>query len=164
VLDVLCSESKKPIAATKTNTMIEETKVQKEVVERRKICDVCGNEITSTMACSRAVCEYCGKDLCENCIGHEDSTYGDYRTVYCKRCWEIGERYRPQIEALDERRDKLYESWRDECKHPIEPTDEPATKEYTMKRRWNHDEHNNTRRHDTQHRYNATCFLLSMWT
>ncbi len=96
--------------------MIEETKTQEEVIKRHKFCDVCGNEISSTMACSRAVCECCGKDLCEKCIGHEDSSCGDYRIVYCKRCWEIGEPYRAVIDELENRIECGYADWQNACR------------------------------------------------
>lgn len=61
-------------------------------------------------------CTYCKKDLCENCIGHEDCTPGDYRDVFCKKCWEIGNEYRPVIGELNARVDALYKEWQDKCK------------------------------------------------
>ena len=92
------------------------TKITKEVDERHKFCDICGDEISIGLACSVARCMYCGKDLCEEHIGHEEDTYSDYRTVYCKNCWKLGESYRPRIEELQNEITFLYKKWQDDCK------------------------------------------------
>ena len=89
--------------------------VNKEVMETHKFCDVCDKEITMGLACSAAKCEQCGKDLCESCIGYEECSCGDYRTVYCKRCWDIGCSYRKVIKYLEDEIDCLYKEWKDEC-------------------------------------------------
>jgi len=99
--------------------MIKENKILKETTERHKFCDVCGKEISIGLACSAAHCEYCKKDLCEECIGHEEDTWGDYRQVYCKQCWEIGNYYRPLIEKIEKELDQLYQDWQNECKQKI---------------------------------------------
>lgn len=91
-------------------------KVMKEVPEPHRYCDICDNEITIRLACSTARCTYCRKDLCENCIGNEEETPGDYRVVYCKNCWKLGEGYRPRIEELQTRIERLYKEWQDKCK------------------------------------------------
>ena len=96
--------------------MIKEKTILKETTIRHKYCDECKSEINIGLACSKAVCEYCRKDLCEECIGYEYETGGDYRTVYCKSCWEIGETYRPTIEKLHNEIDNLYEEWQLLCK------------------------------------------------
>lgn len=93
-----------------------ETKIQEEMIENHKFCDVCGAEIRIGLACSAAYCMYCRKDLCENCIGHENSTMVDYRDVYCKQCWELGKQYRPIIEELHLKIESLYKEWQDKCK------------------------------------------------
>lgn len=95
--------------------MIKETKIQTEVIEKHKFCDVCGVEIRRDLACTVARCWYCKKDLCEKCIGYEESDGSDYRTVYCKRCWEIGEHYRPLIEELGTKIEQLYTEWTNKC-------------------------------------------------
>ena len=95
--------------------MIREKTVLKEFIERRRFCDVCGDGINITMACSKAKCEYCKKDLCEKCIGHEESSCGDYREVYCQRCWDIGNAYRPTIEEAEAKIDEMYAKWRELC-------------------------------------------------
>ena len=97
--------------------MIKETAIQKEAIERHKFCDVCGIEITIGLACSSAECNLCGKDLCENCIGNEEETHGDYRSVTCKKCWEIGNQYRPAIKSHHEIIDELYAEWRFKCEN-----------------------------------------------
>jgi hypothetical protein len=97
--------------------MIKETKVLKESVVYHKYCDECGKEIPIGLVCSKASCEYCGKDLCDKCIRHEDDTFGDYRTVWCKSCWELGNEYRPKIEELENEIHRLYEEWKNKCKN-----------------------------------------------
>jgi len=96
--------------------MIKEKVILKETKIRKKYCDECNTEIRIGLACSKAVCEYCGKDLCDKCIGHEDYSGGDYRIVYCKNCWEIGDKYRPIIEKLNNEIDNLYKEWQSLCK------------------------------------------------
>jgi len=96
--------------------MIKETKTLKETTERHKYCDDCGTEIRIGLACSKAVCEYCKKDLCNKCIGHESDSWGDYRVVYCKTCWELGNEYRPIIEQKENEIEKLYDQWKSLCK------------------------------------------------
>lgn len=95
--------------------MIKEKKVNKEVIERQKFCDVCGKEITIGLRCSVARCEYCKKDLCSECIGHEYETGGDYRVVYCESCWKIGDEYRLIIEDLEAQIRNLYSEWWGRC-------------------------------------------------
>jgi hypothetical protein len=95
--------------------MIKETKIQKETIILHKYCDVCGEEIEHSLACMAATCEYCGNDLCEKCIGHEEETGSDYRIVWCSSCWQIGNEYRPMIKALAEEVEMLYKKWRSRC-------------------------------------------------
>jgi hypothetical protein len=97
--------------------MVKEEKILTQTTKYRKYCDDCGKEITRGLACSVALCEYCKKDLCEKCIGYEEETWGDFRTVYCKTCWELGNEYRPKIEELHNEIDKLYKEWQDKCKN-----------------------------------------------
>jgi hypothetical protein len=54
--------------------MIKEDKILKETAVTHRYCDECEKELHWGLACSKAQCEYCGKDLCEKCIGHEEST------------------------------------------------------------------------------------------
>lgn len=96
--------------------MIKEEIITKQHTIRKKYCDECETELKRGLACSVAKCEYCRKDLCDKCIGHEDYSGGDYRIVYCKTCWEIGESYRPTIEKYHNEIDKLYDEWQTKCK------------------------------------------------
>jgi len=95
--------------------MIKEIKIPSEKVERYKFCDICGIEIHIGLECSKAKCHYCKKDLCEKCIGHEEETGGDYRDVWCKKCWTIGNNFRPTIEDLNLKITALYNKWRKQC-------------------------------------------------
>ena len=72
-------------------------------------CDDCGKKLHWSLQCSAAICEYCRKDLCEECIAHENNTTGDYREVYCKRCWGIAQPYLIKIARLEVEQEKLYE-------------------------------------------------------
>lgn len=96
--------------------MIKEEKITQEVIIKHKHCDVCETEIHHSLACSVAQCEICGKDLCDQCIGHEEYNTGDYRTVYCTKCWDIGEKYRKKMIILVNEIDELSEKWHNECK------------------------------------------------
>ena len=100
--------------------MIKETKVLKESAEKHKFCDVCGVEINIGLSCSAAHCMYCRKDLCEKCIGHEEDDVSDWRMCWCKRCWDIGENYRPLIENLNTHIKVLYKEWQSKCKEEEE--------------------------------------------
>ena len=96
--------------------MLKQEKQVKEITIKRRYCDDCTNELNHTMACSVAQCEICRKDLCEKCIGFEDNTTGDYRTVYCKKCWTIGEEYRTLIDIHESEIEGLYNEWHEKCK------------------------------------------------
>lgn len=89
--------------------------VKKDVEETHKVCDICGNQIQIGLACSSIKCQQCKRDLCEECIGHEESTPGDYRYGYCKDCWDIGQEYLLKIEKLSMRIDNLHHCWNREC-------------------------------------------------
>lgn len=100
--------------------MIKKNVIMKEVPEYQKFCDGCGILIQIGMACSKAKCEYCGKDLCEKCIGHEAPTFGDHREVYCKSCWSIGDKYRDKIAELEAQIESLYGEWMNDIKMETE--------------------------------------------
>ncbi len=96
--------------------MIKITYTTREVPERHKFCDTCGVEIHIGLECSKAKCECCGKDLCAEHIGHEVDDGSDYRTVWCEICWNLGAKYRVEIEKLQVRIDELKAEWLKECK------------------------------------------------
>ena len=85
--------------------------ITKEVEKTTKVCDVCGDEIHMGLTCSAIKCGQCKKDLCEKCIGHEDETGGDYRHGYCKKCWEIGQKYLAEIERLSDAIANTHDCW-----------------------------------------------------
>jgi hypothetical protein len=99
----------------KGEMMIKTIKKKEEIEYNEKYCDECGAKIRIGLACCSARCEKCNKDLCEKCVGHEESTYGDYREVYCKSCWAIGKEYVSKIELLRDDIGKLYEEWKIKC-------------------------------------------------
>ena len=93
-----------------------EIKVMKEVIEQHRYCDVCGDEINISLTCNFIRCMYCGKDLCDKCISHEENNYGSHRIVYCKKCWDLGEGILGKIEKLHNKIESLYQEWQDLCK------------------------------------------------
>jgi hypothetical protein len=93
--------------------MIKVEKRNKEVIVKHKYCDDCGVEIVKG---GRIKCQICGKDLCDKCVGYEIYESGDNRTVYCSKCWSIGEKYRKEIETLENKIDQLSDEWINKCK------------------------------------------------
>jgi hypothetical protein len=89
--------------------MIKKITTTKEIVENHKYCDVCEAEIRIGLACSKATCEYCGKDLCDKCIAFEDYTWWDGREVYCEKCNNLRLEYTPKILELQSKIDQLEE-------------------------------------------------------
>lgn len=94
--------------------MIKKVEELKTVTINHKYCDICGNEISRVYSNIR--CEICGKDLCDKCVGYEVNTMGDYREVYCKKCWGLGTEYRSKIELLENQIEILTDQWYSECK------------------------------------------------
>lgn len=82
--------------------------------KRENHCGVCGAEMSSA-ASSSLHCECCGRVLCNSCVAHEKEGSIIYRVVWCKDCWEIGGRYRFEIEGLRDRIDGLYGVWKGAC-------------------------------------------------
>ena len=89
--------------------------VQAKTTRIEIICDDCGKKIHWDLQCSVSRCEYCNKDLCEKCIAIEKPTDGDYREVYCKRCWDIAKPYHEKIVELEVEIDSLYDRCNTEC-------------------------------------------------
>ena len=87
-------------------------KIDKTVTYR--LCDYCNTNIDHQVY-SKLRCEMCDKDLCSDCIGHENTTYGDVREVYCKPCWEKGIKYLSEIKTLEDKIEQLNDEWRKEC-------------------------------------------------
>lgn len=91
--------------------MIKETKteVKKEIIDRHVFCDICNNEISSIYGDR---CLLCDKDLCHKCIAHENDCNGDNRPdVWCKKCWDLGEPFRIEIEKLEKQIEELTLKW-----------------------------------------------------
>lgn len=94
--------------------MLKQRVVKIEKIENFRVCDVCETSLESQIY-SHLKCENCQKDLCSECIGHENYTDGDYREVYCVKCWNIGKKYREEIKKLEDKIEKLGDDWRAEC-------------------------------------------------
>ena len=91
---------------------IEET--TRKVTTKVYICDVCGKETTRIYN----TCVICGRDVCVKCCIEIYDTE-DYPAYYCEPCWDIGRKYRQQIEELDVKVSKLYDKWEKEAKEKI---------------------------------------------
>jgi len=94
--------------------------MKKEVTETREIrntkyfCDVCGNEIVRSLK----QCDKCSKHLCKKCIGHSEYEFGgDYETVHCSQCWDLGEVHRKEIERLEDEINTEHGLWVSKCKN-----------------------------------------------
>ena len=94
--------------------MIKEKTIEKTVNEH--YCDDCGKKLNRTLQCGVAVCEYCKKELCDNCVEYEDNNTGDYRTVYCKECWDIAKSYHSKINELENEIEELYTNCEKLCR------------------------------------------------
>lgn len=95
--------------------MLKEEKIIKEETKFHKFCDICGIEVKIGMACCKAYCVICGRDLCDKCVEHEEYDGSDYRTCYCKDCWSSGDKYREKIVELEDTVAYLYDEWHKEC-------------------------------------------------
>ena len=87
-------------------------KVITEVVER--YCDECGKSASHQ-------CHFCFKDLCgwmaNKCAVKDDRGDEEYPDYYCKKCWDIGKKFRDKISKLQEKEWKLEEEWEKEAKN-----------------------------------------------
>ena len=99
--------------------MIKEKIVQRKVKIKTHHCDVCEKTLKRDLQCSQAICEYCGKELCNDCVEYETNNTGDYRTVYCKDCWDIVKKYHAIINSLENEIDKLYEKCERETRNNV---------------------------------------------
>jgi len=95
--------------------MIKKEEKIKKVTVQTLYCDDCGVNIgNNDVYVSSVICEICGKDLCEKCVGHEDSTF--YRECYCNNCWTLGEEFRFKKDALENEIELLETEYRNKCK------------------------------------------------
>lgn len=83
--------------------MIHKKTETREVTVEVHTCDDCGAE--STSHCYIHTCSICRADVCDSTCSHTEWD-GDFKTVYCKTCWQIGEPYRNAIADRDFERDR----------------------------------------------------------
>ena len=96
--------------------MIKEENIIQETTTKiiYRFCDDC-NAPLKPIRSDGSICNICGRDLCHQCIGHEDYS-GDYSYVYCKSCWTtIGGKYRNEILGLENQIDLLTDEWHLKC-------------------------------------------------
>ena len=72
------------------------TEVSRIVKRTDYYCDVCGLLMDSL---DLKICDVCGKHLCKNCTARSDEEFDEESpSFYCRRCWNIGDLYRGDIE------------------------------------------------------------------
>ena len=93
--------------------MIKKTEeiITHKITKKEIFCDDCGKDISNTMSYNKGVCCICRKDLCRDCIAHEDDDGSDYTDKYCKSCWETGKPFREEIETLENKIEELSDAW-----------------------------------------------------
>ena len=85
-------------------------------------CDECGSQMerkfykikTPEYKTMVGKCNICGKDLCIDCVGHEEEN-GDYTNYICKTCWGIYDKYDYDIKRIKDQLDDLEEQRYNEC-------------------------------------------------
>lgn len=84
-------------------------------------CDICGHQ-----ADGRGTCSVCHKDLCCECRVYDRSDPTDDPQCFCKRCDEIGRKYREEIDGLYEsagwRAKELRAAWEKEAMSADQPS------------------------------------------
>ena len=87
---------------------------KEEIIKYSYICDLCGKETGN-----HRVCSICERDLCSSCTKFDPRDIGDYPSVYCDNCFQIGRKYLDQISIEQERFDTIIEKiemvWKDEA-------------------------------------------------
>lgn len=84
---------------------------EKTEIISKYYCDFCGKETKR-----RRICKCCRKDICNDCIEHEENDGGDYSDYYCLKCWDLGKTYRDRKKKLEEQIDQLYDEWMSMCR------------------------------------------------
>lgn len=87
---------------------------KEEIIKYSYICDVCGKGTVH-----HRVCGICGRDICSDCTKFDPRDIGDYPSIYCVNCFQIGQKYLDQISIEQERFDSIIEKiermWKDEA-------------------------------------------------
>jgi len=90
--------------------MKKEREITKKYMVEEYYCDVCGDKAEPYVCC------VCNRHLCDkHTYHHYDKWGGDYADLYCYHCWNIGKKYREEIEKIeskcDDEKDKKNEEW-----------------------------------------------------
>jgi hypothetical protein len=83
-------------------------------------CDICKNECGNEPQKYLKECKMCGKEVCKECRVTKYEKYdSDYPSYYCNHCWEVGEPFRKQYKALEEKyeieSDDILNKWKKAC-------------------------------------------------
>lgn len=92
--------------------MIKKKTITQEVEVVEMYCDVCDKQIVYAQ---QRQCKGCNKIICYDCIGRVVESTGDYNEYWCQSCWEKGEKYRNEIDKLEDKIVDLYDQWQKEC-------------------------------------------------
>ena len=87
----------------------------KKIIVENYYCDICGDKAEDSWG-NPYICRICHRNICNKHLIRDDSwDSGDYPDKYCKNCWDIGKKYRDEIEKIKEsseaEADKKNEEW-----------------------------------------------------
>ncbi len=89
--------------------MIIETKEIKEVITKTSYCDLCKT------AHSYRVCQECNRVVCKGHLVEIDNS-SDYPDKYCVDCYEIIKAFQYNIDTLQEKQNRIYDTMGNELK------------------------------------------------
>lgn len=103
----------------------EETKyIQVKKKEVQYICDICGKTVKNNKGCCGSSpimkCDKCDIDVCSKCRLLHFEGGSDYPSgCYCLACWDIGKKYKQQMEEAytdyENTLDTLEDKWKEDC-------------------------------------------------
>jgi hypothetical protein len=85
---------------------------KEEIIKYSYICDVCGKGSDH-----HRVCSICGRDICFNCTKFDPRDIGDYPSIYCDHCFQIGQKYLDRISTEEEKCDAMIEGLEQEWRY-----------------------------------------------
>jgi len=97
-------------------------KKEREEIRKQTVvsyyCDECGKPASNEWG-HPYVCSICKRHFCDKHIHHEYEWGGDHADLYCYHCWNIGKKYRDEVEQIrnetDEKIDKKNNEWYQEA-------------------------------------------------
>ena len=85
-----------------------------------RVCDRCGCD-TNRSSMNNYCCPACGCDVCYACSIRDYRSDNDFRR-FCTKCWELGEKFRQDIEVIKAESDsgceRIEKLWHELCERP----------------------------------------------